>query len=112
MEMLLIELNKESETPLYEQIYHQIRETLPNGKLPVGMKLPSKRKLGEFLDVSQTTIEIAYAQLAAEGFISSKPRKGIYVQAIEELAYVQPTEASDSSCQRRTERYRYRLLSR
>ena len=65
---------------------------ITDGKLPVGMKLPSKRKLGDFLDVSQTTIELAYAQLAAEGFISSKPRKGFYVQAIEELAYVQPMQ--------------------
>jgi GntR family transcriptional regulator / MocR family aminotransferase len=92
MEMLLIELNKESETPLYEQIYQQIRNDITEGKLVVDEKLPSKRKLGEFLDVSQTTIEIAYGQLAAEGFITSKPRKGYFVQEIGELAYVQPTE--------------------
>ena len=78
--------------PLYEQIYEQIRLDITDGKLPVGMKLPSKRKLGEFLDVSQTTIELAYGQLTAEGFISSIPRKGFYVQAIEELAYVQPVD--------------------
>lgn len=93
MEMLLIELNKESETPLYEQIYQQIRNDITDGKLVVGEKLPSKRKLGEFLAVSQTTIEIAYGQLAAEGFITSKPRKGYFVQEIGELAYVQLTEA-------------------
>ncbi|MCM3745712.1 PLP-dependent aminotransferase family protein [Sporosarcina luteola] len=92
MEMLLIELNKESETPLYEQIYQQIRNDITEGKLVVGEKLPSKRKLGEFLDVSQTTIEIAYGQLAAEGFITSKPRRGYFVQEIGELAYVQPVE--------------------
>ena len=88
--MLLIKLEKSTNTPLYEQIYDQIRRDITEGKLPVGMKLPSKRKLGDFLDVSQTTIELAYSQLAAEGFILSKPRKGFYVQAIEELAYVQP----------------------
>ena len=92
MDMLLIELNKESETPLYEQIYQEIRADITEGKLVVGEKLPSKRKLGEFLDVSQTTIEIAYGQLAAEGFITSKPRKGYFVQEIGELAYVQQTE--------------------
>ncbi len=91
MEMLVIELDKKEEIPLYEQIYEQIRIDITEGKLPIGMKLPSKRKLGEFLAVSQTTIEQAYAQLLAEGFISSIPRKGFYVQAIEELAYVEPT---------------------
>ncbi len=92
VEMLLIKLEKSTNTPLYEQIYDQIRRDITDGKLPVGMKLPSKRKLGDFLAVSQTTIEQAYSQLAAEGFISSQTRKGFYVQAIEELAYVQPLQ--------------------
>lgn len=97
MDMLLIKLEKSKTTPLYEQIYDQIRRDITNGKFPIGMKLPSKRKLGDFLNISQTTIEFAYAQLAAEGFISSKPRKGYYVQAIEELAYVQPVELKAKS---------------
>lgn len=95
MEMLLIKLEKSINTPLYEQMYNQLRRDITDGKLPVGMKLPSKRKLGDFLNVSQTTVELAYAQLAAEGFISSKPRKGFYVQAIEELAYVQPMQVAE-----------------
>lgn len=89
IDMLLIELNKEDLVPLYEQIYNQIRYDIIHGKLEVGMKLPSKRKLGEFLNVSQTTVEQAYGQLSAEGFILSRPRKGFFVQAIEELAYIQ-----------------------
>ena len=95
MEMLLIELVKSGDVPLYEQIYEQIRADITDGKLPVGMKLPSKRRLGEFLDVSQTTIEFAYGQLTSEGFISSIPRKGFYVQEIEELAYVQTADPID-----------------
>lgn len=94
MEMLVLQLDKDASTPLYEQIYDKIREDITDRKFPVGMKLPSKRKLGEFLNVSQTTIELAYGQLIAEGFISSVPRKGFYVQAIEELAYVQPIHES------------------
>jgi len=103
VEMLLIKLEKRTDTPLYEQIYDQIRQDITDGKLPVGMKLPSKRKLGDFLAVSQTTIELAYAQLAAEGFISSKPRKGFYVQAIEELAYVQPVQPAEEVLAKKVE---------
>lgn len=88
MDMYLIKLDKHRSTPLYEQIYNQIRDDIIHGKLTVGTKLPSKRKLGTFLNVSQTTIEFAYGQLTAEGFILSLPRKGFFVQAIEELAYV------------------------
>ncbi|WP_318618182.1 PLP-dependent aminotransferase family protein [Sporosarcina sp. YIM B06819] len=103
MDMLFIKLEKNQDVPLYEQIYDQIRRDITNGKLPIGMKLPSKRKLGDFLNISQTTIEFAYAQLTAEGFISSKPRKGYYVQAIEELAYVQPVELAAKSIRRKKE---------
>lgn len=97
IDILFIKLEKDAEIPLYEQIYDQIRYDITEGKLSVGMKLPSKRKLGDFLNVSQTTIEYAYGQLAAEGFISSIPRKGFFVQAIEELAYVQPTDQLSKS---------------
>ncbi|MGE7546681.1 MocR-like pyridoxine biosynthesis transcription factor PdxR [Sporosarcina newyorkensis] len=90
MDMIFIELQKTSDIPLYQQIYNQIRQDIIDGKFPVGMKLPSKRQLEDFLNVSQTTIELAYDQLAAEGFIAAEPRKGYFVQAIEELAYVQP----------------------
>src|SRR5690625_3909661 len=89
MEMLLVNLNKNNDVPLYEQIYQQIKDDIIDGKLSVGTKLPSKRKLEQFLNVSQTTVELAYGQLLAEGFISSKPRKGYFVEAIEELSYVQ-----------------------
>lgn len=85
---LLIELNKTSDTPLYEQIYNQMRDKIIHGKLRVGTKIPSKRKLGEFLHVSQTTIESAYEQLMAEGYIESVPRKGFFVQNVEELVHV------------------------
>ncbi|MEZ7173682.1 PLP-dependent aminotransferase family protein [Sporosarcina sp. OR05] len=101
MDMLLITLNKENNIPLYEQIYEQIREGIIDGKLVVGEKLPSKRKLGEFLDVSQTTIELSYGQLVAEGFITSKPRRGYFVQEIGELAYVRPVEQALTNVQQR-----------
>lgn len=101
--MLFVELDKQTDVPLYEQIYNQIQSDITEGKLPVGMKLPSKRQLGEFLNVSQTTIELAYGQLAAEGFISSKPRKGYFVQAIEELAYVQPSKLKYRSASKEQE---------
>ncbi|ARD48404.1 PLP-dependent aminotransferase family protein [Sporosarcina sp. P33] len=93
MDMIFIELQKHSDTPLYLQIYNQIKQDIIDGKFPVGMKLPSKRRLEEFLNVSQTTIEMAYDQLTAEGFIAAEPRKGYFVQAIEELAYVQPVKS-------------------
>lgn len=107
MELYLIKLDKQKSIPLYEQIYNQIRDDIIQGKLTVGTKLPSKRKLGDFLNVSQTTIEFAYGQLTAEGFILSIPRKGFFVQAIEELAYVKRTKEAPKSIQVDSPEIRY-----
>ena len=88
MDMLMFQLNKRSAVPIYKQLYTEIKQAIIDGKISVETKLPSKRKLAEFLDISQTTVELAYGQLVAEGFIESRPRKGYYAQAVEELAYL------------------------
>lgn len=85
MDMLTLALEPESSTPLYEQLYLHIRQAIVDDTLTTGTKLPSKRKLSDFIDVSQTTVELAYAQLLAEGYIESVPRKGFYVLPQEEL---------------------------
>ena len=69
MDMLMFQLKKKSTTPIYKQLYIEIKQAIIDGKISVETKLPSKRKLAEFLDISQTTVELAYGQLVAEGFI-------------------------------------------
>ncbi len=93
--MLLFQLEKDGGKPLYDQLYSGIKEAIITKKISVGEKLPSKRKLSDFLNISQTTIEIAYAQLLAEGYIMSKARVGYFVEEIDELPYIhQDTVAS------------------
>lgn len=41
------------------------------------------------MNISQTTIEIAYAQLMEEGYVRSKPRIGYFVEEIDELPYIE-----------------------
>jgi GntR family transcriptional regulator / MocR family aminotransferase len=92
MEMLSCHLNRLSEVPLYDQLYNFIKNEIIKGRIEYGAKLPSKRKLSEFLRISQNTVETAYDQLLAEGYVESIPRKGYYVLAYEELEYVQQNE--------------------
>lgn len=89
MDMLLFQLERDGDKPLYDQLYNGIKEAIISKKIAVGEKLPSKRKLADFLNISQTTIEIAYAQLLAEGYIMSKSRVGYFVEEIDELPYIQ-----------------------
>ena len=51
-----------------------------SGTLAGGTRLPSKRQLAANLRVSQITVETAYGQLLAEGYIVSEPRRGYFVQ--------------------------------
>lgn len=88
MDMLMFQLDKTSSEPLYEQLYRGIKESIVNGEIATNEKLPSKRKLAEFLNISQTTIELAYGQLLAEGYVLSKSRVGYFVEDIETLAYI------------------------
>lgn len=80
-----IELDSESRQTLYEQIYEYIREEIRAGRLMQDEKLPSARFLADYLQVSRTTVDMAYGQLVSEGYLEARSRKGYFVSAIEDL---------------------------
>ncbi|MGM9925705.1 MAG: PLP-dependent aminotransferase family protein [Bacillus sp. (in: firmicutes)] len=88
MDMLACDLNRSSDMPLYEQLYEYIKKEIIEGRLLYQTKLPSKRKLADFLQISQNTIDAAYNQLTAEGYLEVIPRKGYFVMASEDLEYI------------------------
>lgn len=79
--MLLIDT--ENRRPIYEQLYTQIRDRIMAGEWKFNKKLPSSRQLANDLLISRNTVEQAYQQLFAEGFLFSKPRSGFYVQKLD-----------------------------
>lgn len=85
MNDLTIELRQDNGKHLYEQIYLHIRREIRKGKLLQGEKLPSTRSLAEFLQVSRSTVELAYDQLLSEGYIEAKPYRGYFVCPAEGL---------------------------
>lgn len=80
---IVFNLNNENKEPLYMQIYKHIKDEILCGNIPSGSKLPSIRNLCKDLKVSKNTIEAAYEQLIAEGYVKSKNRSGLYVEKIE-----------------------------
>ena len=80
--MLTYELKKSPGVPLYEALYRCIRGDILSGKLSPGEKLPSKRALARNLEVSKITVEGAYSQLLAEGYICSREKVGYFVEAL------------------------------
>lgn len=100
--MLTYELKKQPGLPLYESLYRCIRSDILNRNLLPGAKLPSKRALSANLEVSKVTVEAAYNQLLAEGFISSREKVGYFVEAIEQIPQTvvleEPPQQNQDAC--------------
>lgn len=76
---MLIEINTQSPSPIYEQLRNQIVMGLASGRLARGEALPSVRSLAADLGVNFHTVAKAYALLANEGYIVMNRRKGAVV---------------------------------
>lgn len=66
----------------YWSLYSHIRDDILCGRLKRGDKLPSKRSLAENLSVSVITVQNAYEQLLAEGYVRSEERNGYFVEEV------------------------------
>ena len=71
--------------PLYIQLYMYYRDRIIDGSLSHGEKLPSIRKCSTEFGISKMTVESAYMQLAAEGYVYPKSQSGFFVAEISDL---------------------------
>ena len=81
--MLTYPMEERGDLPLYEYLYRRIREDILSGKLTAGERLPSKRALAEHLRLSDITVAGAYAQLEAEGYLYTLPKRGFFVSQVD-----------------------------
>ena len=79
--MLIYDLDKRGQTPLYEFLYVCIREDILHGVLQAGEKLPSKRAMAKDHGIALITVENAYAQLIIEGYVTAREKSGYFVNA-------------------------------
>lgn len=89
---LTIHLQTKSKTPLYEQIYRYIKSDIQEGRIASGEKLPSTRALCRHLEVSRSTVEMAYEQLLSEGYIEAKACRGYYAARLDGLYQLTDTK--------------------
>lgn len=85
MNELIISLSEKDGKHLYEQIYSHIKKEIVEGRMNTKEKLPSTRALSLYLQVSRSTVSLAYDQLLAEGYIEAIPGSGYYVSRLENL---------------------------
>ena len=72
-------IDNKSGTPIYDQIYSQIKGQIISGALKQDELLPSIRGLAKDLRISFITTKRAYEELEKEGSIYTLPAKGCYV---------------------------------
>lgn len=66
---------------LYVRLYQRMRALILDGAWPLGMRLPSSRRLAEDLGISRNTASLALDQLMSDGWIETRSRAGTYVSA-------------------------------
>lgn len=72
-------IDNKSGSPIYDQIYTQIKNQIINGVLKENEMLPSIRGLAKDLRISFITTKRAYEELERDGFIYTVQAKGCYV---------------------------------
>ena len=76
--MLTYSMEERGRMPLYDYLSRRIKADIWAGKLKPGERLPSKRALAEHLHISVMTVEGAYQQLEAEGYVYTQPKRGFF----------------------------------
>ncbi len=76
----MIQVNFRDARPIYEQVRDGFRQLILTQALPADSKMPSVRELAAQLAINPNTIQRAYRELEAEGYIVSVPGRGSFVR--------------------------------
>lgn len=99
---------KKKNTLLYMKIYNYYKDLIINGAMSEGAKLASIRRCAEEFSISRTTVETAYMQLAADGYIISKAQSGFYVSDIGQLKYSESKSNEETKNQKSNIKYDFK----
>ena len=91
----MIHLDYRDNRPIYEQVRDGLRKLMVTGMLRPGDKLPSVRALAVELAINPNTIQRAYSQLEAEGYILSVSGKGTFVAELQDQNAVRRAELEE-----------------
>jgi len=90
MKKNLINIDPTDKTPIYKQIYKEIKERIDRAELVENTKLPSIRQLSMQLGINNLTILKAYNLLESKGYIYKKQGSGVFVKKRELSLYFEP----------------------
>lgn len=87
----MLMIDRQAKEQIYRQLYRQIRAEIETGVRQPGQEMPSTRYLAHQLALSRNTVEHAYQDLVAEGYLVSRPASGYHVT--NQLPFVVKTPA-------------------
>ncbi|MGI5978819.1 MAG: GntR family transcriptional regulator [Oscillospiraceae bacterium] len=88
----MFSINYRDARPIYEQVKDGLRVAILTGAMQKDEKCPSVRELAGQLAINPNTIQKAYRELEAEGYIYSVPGKGNFVSECREAMSLRKTE--------------------
>lgn len=88
-------LNKGTVMKKYSKLYNDIKEQIITGQLSHGDKIPSVRDAAFLYSVSTTTVQNAYFELCADGYIISKEKSGYFVSIFNKENQAKDSEKSE-----------------
>src|SRR6476659_5691502 len=84
-ESMRIPIDRQHDTPLYQQIEAYLRHSIVAGALAPTTRLPAARQVAQDLGISRITVENAYAALESDGLVERRAGSGTYVLSPREL---------------------------
>jgi len=102
--MLTYSIEEKGTQSIYEYLYNCIKDDIVSGVLKPNDKLPSKRAFADNHGISVITVENAYGQLLAEGYIYSKAKSGFYVSTIDSQISLKQKKNDNPGPEKRTEK--------
>jgi GntR family transcriptional regulator/MocR family aminotransferase len=76
-----IVIRRNTKAAVFLQIAHALIDEIKRGRLAAGAALPGSRELAESLDINRKTVIQAYAELEAQGWVTSEKTRGTFVSA-------------------------------
>jgi len=80
-ELYAWQVERDNATPIFRQVYLQVRAAILSRTLAPGTRLPSTRALAARLRVARASVVSAYEQLLAEGYLDGRVGSGTYISA-------------------------------
>ena len=97
--MVILKINFEADSPIYEQIITQIKKQVARGELEPGSKLPSQRAMARKLEVNPNTVQRAYREMETRELVETKRGRGTFIhhsqQVVERVKQELVTTALD-----------------